>query len=135
MARTRSTKRERRRVRRRVSDDDTYRFDPDEFREGRDGDEEAEAVDPAESAGPAPEAAGPDATPRGENREFGRRGWVLVGMLFVALVLVPVLLYFVPRVQGLAASLGLGYRDAFLVLPLVPALVLAALAVWATTRP
>jgi hypothetical protein len=53
----------------------------------------------------------------------------------VALVVVPVLLYFVPRVQWLTASLGLGYRDAFLVLPLVPALVLAALAVWATTRP
>ena len=56
-------------------------------------------------------------------------------MLFLALAVVPVLLYFVPRAQGLASSLGLGYRDAFLVLPLVPALVLAALAVWATTRP
>jgi hypothetical protein len=56
-------------------------------------------------------------------------------MLFVALVLVPVLLYFIPRARWLTASLGLGYRDAFLVLPLVPALVLAVLAVWATTRP
>jgi hypothetical protein len=116
-----------------VSDDDTYRFDPDEFREGRDGEADEGRDDPAESVGP--EAAATDAMPRGEDREFGWRGWVLVGMLFVALVAVPVLLYFVPRAQGLTASLGLGYRDAFLVLPLVPALVLAALAVWATTRP
>jgi len=119
-----------------VSDDDTYRFDPDEFREGRDGEADEGKDDPADPATPkAPEAAATDAMPRGEDREFGWRGWVLVGMLFVALVAVPVLLYFVPRVQGLTASLGLGYRDAFLVLPLVPALVLAALAVWATTRP
>jgi hypothetical protein len=108
-----------------VSDDDpTHRFDPAEFREGDDGD-----------ADPADREAAAQAPPRGEDREFGLRGWVLVGMLFVALVVVPVLLYFVPRAQWLAASIGLGYRDAFLVLPLVPAVVLALLAVWATTRP
>jgi hypothetical protein len=112
------------------NDEDTYRFDPAEFREGGNADEEAtDPVAPAGSEATAPEK------PRGEDREFGWRGWVLVGMLFVALVVVPVLLYFVPRAQGLAASLGFSYRDAFLVLPLVPALVLAALAVWATTRP
>ena len=118
-----------------MSGDDTYRFDPAEFR----GDENGEA-DAEEASGEAapdqgtPRAAAPDRS-RGEDREFGRRGWVLVGMLFVALVVVPVLLYFLPRAQGFATSLGLGYRDAFLVLPLLPALVLAALAVWATTRP
>lgn len=127
-----------------MSDDDTYRFDPAEHRENG---AEGESTDGASAAGDRaseenpqsdlepPGAAGPDGRPRGEAREFGWRGWVLVGMLFVALVVVPVLLYFVPRAQGLAASLGLGYRDAFLVLPLLPALVLAALAVWATTRP
>lgn len=126
-----------------MSDDDTYRFDPAEFREDEAeesggegpvaGDGESEAAD-GNARGP-PGGAAPDRGPRDEDREFGWRGWVLVGMLFVALVVVPVLLYFVPRAQGLAASLGLGYRDAFLVLPLLPALVLAALAVWATTRP
>ena len=117
-----------------MSDDtDTHRFDPDEFREGADGEGDEEGADRADTA--VPEATARGTVPRGEDREFGLRGWVLVGMLFVALVVVPVLLYFVPRVQGLTASLGLGYRDAFLVLPLVPALVLAALAVWATTRP
>ena len=118
-----------------MSDDDsTYRFDPAEFREG-DG---ADAGGTAERSGEdreGPRAAEAGAEPRAADREFGWRGWILVGMLFVALVVVPVLLYFVPRARWLAASLGLGYRDAFLVLPLLPALVLAALAVWATTRP
>jgi len=72
---------------------------------------------------------------RAADREFGWRGWVLVGFLVVALVLVPGALYFLPRAQGVATSLGLSLRDAYLVLPLVPALVLGGLAVWATTRP
>lgn len=73
-------------------------------------------------------------TPEGE-REFGWRGWILVGMLVVAFVLVPGALYFLPRAQGVATSVGLSLRDAYLVLPLLPALLLGALAVWATTRP
>jgi hypothetical protein len=122
-----------------TDDDSTYRFDPSEFRE------DDESADGGSGRGPGTErddgspatgeAAAPDGTPRGADREFGWRGWTLVGMLFLALAVVPVLLYFVPRAQGLASSLGLGYRDAFLVLPLLPAVLLAALAVWATTRP
>ena len=124
-----------------MADDSTYRFDPAEFREGGETDAGESPAEVAEGDSTTPEATGTagaagtkDARP-GEGREFGWRGWTLVGMLFVALVVVPTLLYFVPRAQWLAASFGLGYRDAFLVLPLVPALVLAALAVWATTRP
>jgi len=74
--------------------------------------------------------AGDDAS-----REFGWRGWVLVAWLLVALVVVPALLFYLPQAGAFTKSLGLGFRDAFLVLPLVPALVLGALAVWATTRP
>ncbi|PSP99498.1 hypothetical protein BRC94_07255 [Halobacteriales archaeon QS_5_70_17] len=61
---------------------------------------------------------------------FGRRGWALVGALFVAFVLVPGIILYLPYAGGAIRSLGLTYRDAYLVLPLVPALVLAALAVW-----
>ena len=68
-------------------------------------------------------------------REFGWRGWVLVAWILVALVVVPAILFYIPRAGAFTKSLGLGFRDAFLVLPLVPALVLGALAVWATTRP
>lgn len=120
-----------------MSDDDsTYHFDPAEFRGAEEGEADAGAVSEGDSGDLGTRrAAASGGEPRAGDREFGWRGWVLVGMLFVALVVVPVLLYFVPRAQGLVSSLGLGYRDAFLVLPLVPALVLAALAVWATTRP
>ena len=75
------------------------------------------------------------AKPRGDGREFGWRGWLLVAWLFVSLLVVPTLLFYLPRAGTTAASLGLGYRDAFLVLPLLPALGLGLLAVWATTRP
>ena len=78
---------------------------------------------------------GDPAKPRGDDREFGWRGWLLVAWLFVSLLVVPTLLFYLPRAGAAAASLGLGYRDAFLVLPLLPALGLGLLAVWATTRP
>ena len=57
--------------------------------------------------------------------EFGRRGWLLVAAIFLAFVVVPLLIYFRPP--------GLPFRFAYLVLPLVPAVLLAALAVWVTT--
>lgn len=68
-------------------------------------------------------------------REFGWRGWVLIAWLFIAIVVVPAYLYFYPRAGGTLALFGLGYRATFLVLPLVPAILLGILAVWATTRP
>jgi hypothetical protein len=39
-----------------------------------------------------------------------------------------------PAVQGAVKSLGLTLRDAYLVLPLVPAFALGAVAVWAAVR-
>lgn len=75
------------------------------------------------------------AKPRGADREFGLRGWLLVGWLFISLLVVPSILFYLPRAGAVTASLGLGYRDAFLVLPLLPALGLGLLAVWTTTRP
>lgn len=81
----------------------------------------------------APDAHG--SKPRGEEREFGLRGWILVGWLVVALILVPAYLFFFPRAGETVQLFGLGYRDTYLFVPLLPALVLGALAVWATTRP
>ena len=69
-----------------------------------------------------------------DDREFGWRGWLLVAWLFVSLFVVPGLLFYIPQAGVFTKSLGLGYRDAFLVLPLLPALGLGVLAVWATTR-
>ncbi|WP_255149030.1 hypothetical protein [Halorarius halobius] len=101
---------------------------------GRAGDSEDEdgyVHDPA--AFDADDAA--DAKPRGEDREFGLRGWILVGWILVAFVVVPAYLFFFPRASETLELFGLGFRDTYLFVPLLPALVLGALAVWATTRP
>ena len=65
-------------------------------------------------------------------REFDWRGWALVAAVFVAFLVVPGLIYLYPRVPS---TFGLTFWDAYLVLPMIPALVLGLLAVWATTRP
>lgn len=104
--------------------DDGYVHDPSDF---------TEEEDENESDGQA--TAGMGAHPDTVDREFGLRGWILVGWLFVALVVVPAYLFFYPT-SGEALSLfGLGYRDTYLFVPLLPAIILGALAVWATMRP
>jgi len=66
--------------------------------------------------------------------EFGTSGWVLVGMLGVAFLLVPGAILLLPAAQSVIGSFGLTLRDAYLTLPLVPAFVLGALAVWSAVR-
>lgn len=65
-------------------------------------------------------------------RRFDWRGWALVAAVFVAFLVVPGLIYLYPRVPS---TFGLTFWDAYLVLPMIPAVVLGLLAVWATTRP
>jgi len=59
------------------------------------------------------------------------RAWLLVAATFVALLVVPAIILLLPAARPAIAALGLSYRDAYLVLPLVPAIGLASLAVWA----
>ena len=66
--------------------------------------------------------------------EFGREGWVLVGMILVGFLVVPIALLVLPAAQGVVRSLGLTLRAAYLVLPLVPAFLLGAIAVWSALR-
>lgn len=73
-------------------------------------------IDPIEGDGPASDS------------EFGWQGWLLVGAIFVAFLVVPALIYL--NARGVVA---LPFRFSFLVLPLLPAIVLALLAVWITT--
>lgn len=65
--------------------------------------------------------------PSDEDREFGFRGWVLVGVIVLAFILSPLVILAIPP--------GEGYRFALLIVPLVPAVLLALTAIWATTRP
>jgi hypothetical protein len=108
-----------------TSDDSnaSYVHDPEEFRER----------ERSESDGPRTTKAyldGPGSGDSPEEQEFGRRGWVLVGMLFVAFAVVPATILYLPQARPFIASLGLTWQDAYLTLPLVPALVLGAMAVW-----
>lgn len=64
------------------------------------------------------------ATDGDADSEFGRSGWLLVGMMLFCFVVAPLLIWLNPP--------ALPFRMAYLVLPLVPALLLGVLAVWVT---
>lgn len=71
---------------------------------------------------------GPDADP--DEEALGRKGWVLVAAVVVAVLVVPLWIYLWPAAGGV---LGAHYRTAMLVLPLFPALLLGLVAVWSMT--
>ncbi len=65
-----------------------------------------------------------------DEAELGPSGWLLVGAVAVALLVVPATLLFVPAVQEWLAARGIS-QELYFALPLVPAVALAAAAVWA----
>lgn len=75
-----------------------------------------------------------DPSTGGGTYEFGWRGWILVATLVVAFLVVPVALLALPHAQAFVATLGLTWWDAYLVLPLVPAVLLGVVAVWTAVR-
>ena len=70
--------------------------------------------------------------PEEVDREFDWRGWSLVAAIFVAFLVIPGIIYVYPHVPS---SVGLSFWDTYLVLPMIPAVILGLIAVWATTRP
>lgn len=100
--------------------DDGYVHDPDAFDEHRDQTED----EPARTT-----KAYLDPDERSE-QTFDRRGWLLVATLTLAFVVVPASILYLPHIRPSITALGLTFRDAYLVLPLVPALVLGTVAVW-----
>lgn len=99
------------------NDDSGYVHDPESF-----GEHATEK--PRTSKAYLNQADGPD------EQEFGRKGWMLVVTLVIAFIIVPATILYLPQARPAIASLGLTYRDAYLVLPLLPALLLGAMAVW-----
>lgn len=75
--------------------------------------------------------ARPERAPTAARESLGWRGWVLVAALVVSFVVIPWTIVFLPQAQGFLSSLGLGLRDAYLFLPMIPAVGLGVLAVWA----
>ncbi|PSP75998.1 hypothetical protein BRC86_02495 [Halobacteriales archaeon QS_3_64_16] len=101
-----------------------YVHDPEAFREG--GESRDAGPDTASSGRSVPRndprpSEGRLTVP--ERESFGLRGWVLVGILLLAFLVVPTIILFVPPA-------ALPFEVAFLILPLLPAILLGAVAVW-----
>jgi hypothetical protein len=95
-----------------------------------DGDDVSDADGPNGRSGTSPgsgptagSASGGDADADG----FGPRGWVLVGVVVLSTAVIPGLVYAFP---ALPADAGIPFLVAMLVLPMLPAVLLGAAAVW-----
>ena len=89
---------------------------------------------PASDPDRPPSIEATDGDPGGETGEFDWRGWTLVAAILVAFFVVPATILYLPSARSFIQSLGLTIRDAYLVLPLLPAFGLGALAVWSAMR-
>lgn len=110
---------------------DGYVHDPESVEETDSESTETDDLDSVETEDgdtDGMESVHPDAV----DREFDWRGWTLVGMIFVAFIVVPGIIFTYPHVGPM---FGLTFWDTYLALPMIPALILGVMAVWATTRP
>jgi hypothetical protein len=92
---------------------------------------------PVDRAGEPSEPAGGAQPPRyapPSQEAFGWRGWLLVGIVVLSFLVVPATILFLPQAEPAVRSLGLTLRAAYLALPMIPALLLGATAVWAAVR-
>ncbi|QLD84248.1 hypothetical protein HWV23_00510 [Natronomonas halophila] len=109
---------------------DTYVHEPDADGDAPDG--ESTGADSGPAGNESPDAPDEHPHPNDVDREFDWRGWALVGAVFVAFLLIPGIIYAYPYAPSV---FGLTFWDTYLALPMIPAVVLGILAVWATTRP
>jgi hypothetical protein len=109
-----------------VSEDDGYVHEP--------GAGDGSGADSTGDGAARVDDAQPRNAPEPGDAEFDWRGWLLVAAVVVAFLVVPGALYLLPTIQGAVADLGLGLRHTYLVLPLVPAFLLGAIAVWSAVR-
>ena len=65
---------------------------------------------------------------------LGWLGWLLVAVIGFVLLVVPAVLLLLPGSQGLLEGLGVGLQWAYLVIPLVAAMLFGLVAVWAAVR-
>jgi hypothetical protein len=100
------------------------------------GDEHARAKNVTDTAEDPTAESQPErpqyAPPKQEG--FGWRGWVLVGVVVVSFLVVPATILYLPQAQSVVAWLGIDFRTAYLTLPMIPAILLGATAVWAAVR-
>lgn len=65
---------------------------------------------------------------------FDWRGWFVVAIVFVSVIAVPLFVLFIPEMHWLIGRLGFSQRQAYIVFPMIPAILLGITAVWATLR-
>ncbi|CCQ32471.1 hypothetical protein HLRTI_002370 [Halorhabdus tiamatea SARL4B] len=69
-----------------------------------------------------------------ESGTSSRDGWLVIGALAIALVVIPWALIVLPEARGIVGAIGFSMRDAYLVVPLVPAIGLGVVGVWTAIR-
>jgi hypothetical protein len=109
---------------------------------GRDADERDEQPTRSDAGGttgyvhrpdgtqPAPQAATGSGTGASDAPEMGVRGWVLVGVVVLCVLVIPGVIYLRPSAP---TRIGWGFFATMLALPMLPALLLGATAVWSMT--
>ena len=68
-------------------------------------------------------------TAAGSDDMSDRTQWLVVAVLLVSGILAPAFLYFVDP-----TAFGLNYRDTYLAVPMIPAILLGAIGVWTAVR-
>ncbi|MEF8813911.1 MAG: hypothetical protein V5A55_08835 [Halovenus sp.] len=69
-----------------------------------------------------------------EQEAFDWRGWLLVGVVVLAFLVVPAIVLFLPQLHGVLSYAGLSLTQTYLIFPMIPALLLGGIAVWAAVR-
>jgi hypothetical protein len=114
--------------------EDTYTHRPgavEESRGGRESDDESGVADPETNAptdatDDASSVADPTAPVERGREEWNWSDWVLVGVIVLCFLVIPATILALPPAEP--------FRVAYLVLPLIPALLLGAVAVWSAQR-
>lgn len=74
-------------------------------------------------------------TNSGQQRDAlsGLAGWAVVGALVVAGIIAPAILYVAGQTGDLQA-LGLGFKNTYLAVPMIPAALLGAIGIWSALK-
>lgn len=62
------------------------------------------------------------------------QGWLLVAVVVLSFVVVPLFVLFLPEMHWLISAIGFSQRQAYILFPMIPAILLGITAVWATLR-
>jgi len=86
----------------------------------------------------ASRSTGDDDTRTGDPRDVSQqadwRGWLLVGVVVLSVLVFPLFVLYIPEASWLIGRLGFSQRQAYIVFPMLPALLLGLTAVWVAVR-